>query len=177
MILIEITLINLSWFGNYETLYLQVIWAIGLSMISLALVCTLPLKIIAAIGFLIVCGHNALAPISVPHDSFCCPIWTVLHDRGFLLETEFLKIKASYPVLPWIGVIFLGFCSGKFLNQHFLKRSVLRLFYAIGATCFLVLFVLRFFNIYGETHDLGSSGFILKNCDVICELYKISAIT
>ena len=37
LIALEVTVINFSWMGSYHTLWLQVIWAIGLSMVLLAL--------------------------------------------------------------------------------------------------------------------------------------------
>ena len=64
LIAMEVTLINFSWMGEYHTLWLQVIWAIGISMIVLSLMVKLPMWAIASTGFLIVFGHNLLSPIN-----------------------------------------------------------------------------------------------------------------
>ena len=45
LIAMELTLINFSWMGEYHTLWLQVIWAIGISMIVLSVMVKLPNKI------------------------------------------------------------------------------------------------------------------------------------
>ena len=73
LIVLEITLINFSWFGNYQNLYLQVIWAIGLSMISLALVIKLPRYLIGGLGLLIIFGHNLLASINLQPNEIAFP--------------------------------------------------------------------------------------------------------
>ena len=52
LLVLEVLLINPAWFGEIppETLYLQVIWAIGLSMIALSALVYLPHRVIAALG-------------------------------------------------------------------------------------------------------------------------------
>ncbi len=151
LIFLEITLINFSWFGAYQTLYLQVIWAIGISMIILSFLCSFPSKILFLIGFIIVFGHNLLTPIEFNHDEFGYSIWTILHDRGYLMENSFINIKASYPVLPWIGLILLGYVSGSIYKSsvNFEQRS--KLLIKLSLICFISLFIFRGFNIYGES--------------------------
>jgi uncharacterized membrane protein len=102
LILLEVTLINFSWFGAYNTLYLQVIWAIGLSMIALAGAAYLPRQWIITIGLAIVLGHNLLSPIQFSLGEIGYSAWTILHDRGFLMSDAQVNVKVSYPVLPWI---------------------------------------------------------------------------
>nr|WP_315249112.1 heparan-alpha-glucosaminide N-acetyltransferase domain-containing protein [uncultured Duganella sp.] len=66
LILLEITLITGVWAVQLSptTVYLQVIWAIGLSMIALAALHRLPRGVLIALGLIIVFGHNLLTPIS-----------------------------------------------------------------------------------------------------------------
>ena len=54
LILLELTVINFSWSASYHTLYLQVLWAIGISMICLAFLSKIPRIYIGVLGFLIV---------------------------------------------------------------------------------------------------------------------------
>jgi uncharacterized membrane protein len=60
LILLEVVVINFAWTGTFtpHTVYLQVMWAIGLSMLALALLHRLPLLLLAAIGATIVAGHT-----------------------------------------------------------------------------------------------------------------------
>lgn len=151
IILIEVTLINLSWFGTYDVLYLQVMWAIGVSMVALAIMVKTPYWFIGILGAGIVFGHNALTPINFLPNETGYTLWTILHDRGFLISEGMIKVKASYPVLPWIGVILLGYFAGPLykltVNTAVRQKNLI----ALSLACFCVLFVLRYFNLYGET--------------------------
>ncbi len=150
LVFIEITVINFSWFLNYETLYLQVIWIIGLSMIALSALCKLNYWAAGVIGFVIVFGHNLLTPIGFQPGEFGYTLWTILHDRGVLVEGP-VKIQVSYPLLPWIGVILLGYFTGPLYARDTdpdFRRKVL---IGLGCGCLALLLLLRGFNIYGET--------------------------
>ena len=151
LILLEVTLINFSWFGAYHTLYLQVIWAIGLSMIVLAGAAYLPRQWIIAIGLTIVIGHNLLSPIQFSAGEFGYSVWTVLHDRGFLISEAWVNVKVSYPVLPWIGVIMLGYAVGPLFSSNVSSAKRKSILIKTGFSLIALLLILRGFNIYGET--------------------------
>ena len=151
LIAMEITLINFSWMGEYHTLWLQIIWALGISMIFLSVMVKFPMRIIATVGFVIVFGHNLLTPINFEPGEAGFIFWTILHDRAYLISEGALKIRASYPILPWMGVILLGYFSGQLydrkIDSNFRVNSLIKL----GLGCIALLLVLRGFNIYGET--------------------------
>jgi uncharacterized membrane protein len=151
LVFLEITVINFSWSGTYTTLWLQVIWAIGICMIVLGLASSLPRWLLGAVGFLIVFGHNLLSPISFQPGELGYSLWTILHDRAVLVAGEPLTIKVTYPVLPWIGVILLGYVAGPIYSRAVASGQRVRYLIALGAGCLLLLLVLRGFNIYGET--------------------------
>ena len=151
LILFEVTLVNFAWFAAYNTLYLQVIWAIGLSMICLSAAAYLPRPWVGALGLLIVFGHNSLTPIQFAPGEPGYALWTVLHDRGYLISEGPLPVRVSYPVLAWVGVIMLGYACGPLFNADVhsaRRRAVLT---AAGLGALTLLFILRGFNIYGET--------------------------
>jgi len=62
LVFIELFIITLGWTFDplYHLFILQVIWAIGVSMIILGILVYLPMPIILLIGILIVFGHNIL---------------------------------------------------------------------------------------------------------------------
>jgi uncharacterized membrane protein len=151
LVFIEVTVVNFSWFGTYNTLYLQVIWAIGLSMIALSILVKLNYWAVGAIGFVIVFGHNLLTPITFVPGEFGYSLWTILHDRGVLVADGPLVIKVSYPVLPWIGVILLGYFVGPLYARTMDELTRRKILLGLGAGCLALLAVLRGFNIYGET--------------------------
>ena len=153
LILLEVTLVTFAWNGKFPppTIWLQVIWVIGLCMIILGLVHRLPRWILAAVGFALVFGHNLLTPIQFEPGSAGYVLWTILHDRGFLIADGFIKLKVSYPLLPWIGVILLGYVAGPLYGKAMAPAQRARALTALGAGCLVLLALLRGFNIYGET--------------------------
>lgn len=151
LIILEITLVNFSWMGSFHTLWLQVMWAIGLSMIALAGLIHLPKKVALLLSLLIIFGHNALEPINFDANEFGYTLWSILHDRGYIFQSDFFNIKVSYPVLPWIGTILLGFHFGPLFSKNTdAKRRQGRLI-KLGFTCLFLFFALRFMNFYGES--------------------------
>jgi uncharacterized membrane protein len=152
LVFLELVVVNFGFMGAFPppVLYLQVIWIIGLAMIVLALVHRWPLKLLAAIGLLIVCGHNALTFLHYEPGTAAYAVWTLLLHRGFLISDAAVNIKVSYPLLPWIGLILLGYVAGPLYARTMAperRRYLLRL---LGGASLLLLALLRGFNIYGE---------------------------
>jgi uncharacterized membrane protein len=110
---LELSIVNFAWTGSLapSAIYLQVIWAIGLSMLALAWLHRLPCDVLALLGTLIVLAHNMFDVLRFEPGSTGAAICTVLEQRGFLL-LEPVRVKVSYPVLAWIGVILLGYAAG-----------------------------------------------------------------
>lgn len=153
LILLEVTVVTFAWNGKFPppTIWLQVIWVIGLCMIILGLVHRLPRWILAVVGFALVFGHNALTPVQFQPGEAGYALWTILHDRAFLVADGPIQLKVSYPLLPWIGVILLGWLAGPLYARTMDAARRARAWTALGAACLAVLLVLRGFNIYGET--------------------------
>ena len=153
LVVLELTLVNFAWSGEFPptVIWLQVIWAIGLSMIVLGGLSGLPRWALAAVGFLIVFGHNLLTPVTFGSGSALHIPWAILHERVFLIAGGPLKIKVTYPVLPWIGVILMGYTAGPLYSRAVAAAERARILVALGSGCLILLAVLRGFNIYGET--------------------------
>lgn len=160
LIFLELTVINFAWAGDMppKTLWLQVIWAIGISMVVLGLMTSLPRWLLATIGAVIVFGHNLLTPIHFPPGHPLFAIWTILHERAFLVEEGLVKVKVTYPVLPWIGVILLGYVAGPLYSKFMAAERRIKLLVMLGAGCLALLVLLRTFNIYGETLPWTAQG-------------------
>jgi len=112
LVVLELTVVNAAWTGSFApgVVYLQVIWAIGLSMIALSALLWLPQGLLLALAVVLVAGHHLLdgmAPESGPWRT----AWLVAHERGWF-ELAGVRLRTSYPVLPWIGVIALGYIFG-----------------------------------------------------------------
>ncbi|MEO0422962.1 MAG: heparan-alpha-glucosaminide N-acetyltransferase domain-containing protein [Pseudomonadota bacterium] len=152
VVLIEVVLYRLLWIDSYPTyLFLQVLFAIGVCMIALGLAVYLPYRVMGALGLLIVFGHNALEPLQFQPGEWLYPLWTVLHDGGEVMEIAGLTVSLSYPVLPWFGVILLGYVAGPLYAESEASPTRRKALVTIGVTCLALLLVLRGFNLYGET--------------------------
>ena len=151
LILLEIVVINFAWTGTFtpHTVYLQVMWAIGLSMLALALLHRLPLLLLAAIGAAIVGGHNALAGVAFAPDTWAASAWTILEQRGNLMDDP-VRARISYPLLAWIGVILLGYACGPLYGRGMPAAQRQRWLMLAGVASLLLLAVLRTWNVYGE---------------------------
>jgi uncharacterized membrane protein len=145
LLALEATVVNAAWSGTpLSTMYLQVIWAIGLAMLALALLHRLPLALLGVLGLIIVGGHNALEHGALPPAA-----WTILEQRGFL-ALDPVRIKVSYPVLAWIGVILLGYACGPLYARTAAPALRTRWLTLVGIACLASLIVLRSANAYGE---------------------------
>src|SRR6266508_1482788 len=77
LVLMELIIVNLGWtFDNrFSFLILQVIWAIGISMIVLSAFVFLPMRIIFLTGVILLFGHNLLDPIHMQGRGIFDFIW------------------------------------------------------------------------------------------------------
>ena len=151
LIFLEVTLISFLWVGELpKVIWLQVMWAIGFSMVTLAFASSLPRKVLLVTGLVIVFGHNALAWIDLPRTHALYELWTLFLHRGWLFEDTMPQIRVTYPALPWVGVILLGWSIGPIFSRDFDPARRRKLLVALGVGCWALLLVLRGFNIYGE---------------------------
>jgi uncharacterized membrane protein len=153
LIVLELTVVTFAWNGKFPppTIWLQVIWVIGLCMIILGLVHRLPRWILATVGLALVFGHNLFSPFHLVPGDAGYVLWTILHDRGYLIQDGFIQLKVSYPLLPWIGVILLGWVAGPLYARTMEPARRARTWTVLGIACLALLAVLRGFNIYGES--------------------------
>jgi uncharacterized membrane protein len=161
LVVLELTVINFAWTATFppKVIYLQVIWAIGLSMLALACLVRLPRRILIAVGLVIVAGHNLLDPLHFAPGHPLHALWAVLHDRGWLEIGDAVRLRTSYPVLPWIGIICLGYASGPWFAAGFpapARQGRLLGWAAAALTGFVLL---RALNGYGDRPwSAGASG-------------------
>ena len=153
LVVLELVFVNFAWMGTFTPaiLYLQVIWVIGLAMMALAVLHSLPLKVLALLGVAIIAGQHLFTWLHAEEGSLGYYLLTVLLQRGYLVADGAMKIKVSYPLLPWIGVIVLGYAAGPLYARGLSAEGRRRLLLALGGGSLLLLAVLRGFNLYGET--------------------------
>ena len=162
LVALEVLVVNLAWTLQFppSVVYLQVIWAIGLSMIALAGLLWLPRGVLAVVALGLIAGHNLLDDVQVQGNGAWAVLWKVLHQRDWIELGQHLRLRTSYPVLPWIGVIALGYVLGPWFargGDAVLRQK--RLLWA-GGGALLGFVVLRALNVYGDApwQALGTAG-------------------
>lgn len=159
LILLELTVLRLIVWFNLDfhfAFMLQVIWVIGVSMILLAGLIYLPLRVIAVGSIAMIALHNLLDHFRV--QSFTVSVnslsgvsdalWMLLHQQGMVLLTANVYGLLLYPLIPWVGVLAAGYCFGAFYQWEAERRR--RMLLRLGAGLSLGFVVLRGLNIYGD---------------------------
>ncbi len=150
IILVEFTLVRFGWNLNFDLgLFIaQVMWAIGASMIVLAALVQLPRAAVGAVGLVMIAGHNLLDPIRAEQFGAAAWVWNLLHQPALLHLGGESRLLLIYPLIPWPGVMALGYALGPLFRGEAGRRRRVLLGYGLAATAGFVL--LRAVNLYGD---------------------------
>ncbi len=146
LVFLELIVLHFIWNFSWQfPLILNVIWALGLSMIVLAALVFLPEGVVAAVALAMIFGHNLLDGITPESFGTLAPLWHILHAPGFAIPG---KAILAYPLIPWSGVMALGFALGRVYRWDPAPRR--RFLITAGTIAVLLFLVLRGFNLYGN---------------------------
>lgn len=150
LVVLELTVMRALWQFNvdYHVLILNVLWALGWSMVALAALVWLPIAWITAIGAAMVLLHNAADGIGAQSLGTLAPLWNVLHQPGLIVATPRILILLAYPLVPWIGVMALGYALGEVMTWAPERRRVA--IARLGAALVVGFVALRAANVYGD---------------------------
>ena len=160
LVLVEVIVITLGWTFNplYNVIILQVIWAIGASMIVMSLLVRLPLKAIFVIGLLIVVGHNIMDTASISASIKGTLLGDLVYFSNFsvyFFDSNHVMVVV-YAFLPWTGVMALGYCLGKWYSKTMDAEKRKKYLLRTGLTLIVLFIALRFLNIYGDPSHWSS---------------------
>jgi len=147
---LEVTVIGFGIFSDiyFRTFLFQVIFAIGAGFFILSFLLKVPAKILGITGLCIIVLHNLTPLVQVSKETPLGFVWTLLFDRGFFSLAEDRALMIGYPVVPWLGILLLGFGFGKVFMMNAPERKKILLM--AGCIAFVVFITLRFFNLYGD---------------------------
>jgi uncharacterized membrane protein len=161
LIVLELTLVRLGAFFSLDYRFLgvlQVIWVIGVSMIILAALIHLPLSVIAAFGILMIALHNLLDRFratpwqgpGTPIPSVGGKLWMVLHQQGGYPIDGWPSplLFVIYPLIPWIGVMAVGYAFGAIFQMDAARRRKFLL--TIGGLATALFIIIRAIDRYGD---------------------------
>jgi uncharacterized membrane protein len=162
LVVLEFTVVRLGAFFSFDYRFLgmmQVIWVIGVSMIVLAALIYLPLKVIAGFGIALIALHNLLDRFKVQGwrgpgsavPGLGAKLWMIAHQpfEAFpILGFPSPVVVVIYPLIPWVGVMALGYAFGSLYQKDGMRRR--RWLLIIGGIATALFVALRAINLYGD---------------------------
>jgi uncharacterized membrane protein len=150
LVLLEFVIVNFALFFDFgfHTFIFEVIATIGFGFVILSLMLKLSLKTIGITGLIIIFCHNLFSLIPFSQGSALQTILSPLFQPGAFPFLHSVFIMA-YPPIPWLGIMLVGFATGKYFELADIKRQ--KLFLNIGCASLVLFIIIRYVNVYGDT--------------------------
>jgi uncharacterized membrane protein len=147
LLVLELVITPVGWQFGFDLVpaFALVLWALGWSMIVMALVVHLPRPVILSGALVMIAGHNLLDGVRADSLGALAGIWRVLHVPGFVIPDV---LFIGYPLVPWIAVMALGFVLARVYEWE--PRSRRQLLLGLGGAATLTFIALRLLNGYGD---------------------------
>jgi uncharacterized membrane protein len=149
LVLLELTAVR---FGMTFSLgsgmvVLNVLWALGWSMVALAALVHLPVRVLAALSIATIALHNLADSVNASQFGSAAWIWNFAHQLG-AFRVGGARVLIAYPLIPWVAVMAAGFCFGHVmvLDPPRRRRWMMR----IGVGMTTAFLVIRGINVYGD---------------------------
>lgn len=145
----DVVLVNLCWTFNpgLPFMLLGVVWAIGLSMLFVPLILNVKPIYQALLGIVIIVFHNMLDSVAIQEYW-----WAILHRSFDVAVYEGHRFLLGYPLLPWVGVMFIGVALGSLYNATFDSELRKKVLFRAGTALCVLFFIIRFNNGYGNAN-------------------------
>jgi uncharacterized membrane protein len=141
LILLELTVVRLAFSFGRGAVILEVIWALGWSMVILGALVYLPVRWLAVLSIATIALHNLADGVK---DGW---FWNVLH-RQAAVPVGGMLVVVAYPLVPWFAVMAAGYCFGRVMTFETERRR--RWLPRIGLGLTAAFVVVRAVNIYGD---------------------------
>jgi uncharacterized membrane protein len=147
LVFLEFTVVGIAWRFEFPGFF-GVIWALGASMIIMALIVRLPLRWITGLATLMILTHDLFDRVRPRQFSSWAWLWTILHVRGGVLLPFGIREFVLFQPVPWAGVMAAGYAFGQVYLLEKQRRTKLLLL--LGLTLALSFVGLRLTNLYGN---------------------------
>lgn len=153
---LQVTIVAFAW--SFDPLFhyipSSIISTIGFCMIILSFLIRLKLNTILSFGLVMVFGHNLLDGITFQKGTAMHVVWTFLHGGStmYTLDNGY-TFGFLYPIIPWAGVIALGYCFGRLFDTDFSSEKRKKILLTLSVACLLLFVLLRSTNLYGDPVD------------------------
>ena len=148
LVFVEIVIINFGWRFDitFSYIVLGVIWMLGICMILMSLLIWMSNKKVLIFSLLVIFGHNLLDLFDIS-GSF---LWALLHQQEFFKLSETSTLVVGYPLVPWIGVMSLGYFFGYYYKREYNQENRIKKLKTLGL-CFVGgFFLVRMVNSFGN---------------------------
>ncbi len=146
--LVVVRSLGLQWNVDFRVTIVLVLWALGWSMITLAVLVRWPPSVAAAFGIALIAGHNLLDGINAGALGAAGPLWLLLHQPGLIVPAPGYFVLVAYPLIPWIGVTAVGYALGQVFAWEPAERR--RFLLRAGLAMVVAFVALRWLNAYGD---------------------------
>lgn len=147
LVFLELTVVGFCWTFMFWS-YAGVIWALGWSMVLMALLVRLPVKLVAGFGIVLILTHNLLDAVQPNAFGRMGWLWTLIHSPGFIpIAPQRGMWGVLYVLVPWVGVMAAGYAFGAIVQMEAIRRR--RLMYLIGGSATALFLVIRATNLFG----------------------------
>jgi len=151
LVLLEITIVDFAWTFLFWPAA-GVIWILGWSMVSMALLVRMPVRWVGIFGLVMAATHNLLDSIGPASFGKFSWLWMMLHVPGGIQVTPHFTFMNLYVLIPWVGVMATGYAFGTVLQRPDRRKWTL----ALGLSMTALFLLLRGLNLYGNSvADLG----------------------
>lgn len=154
LIIVEVVIVTfgISFDPSWGFIMLQVIWAIGCSMLLLGLVSRISYKAVLLTGIILFFAHDLAMLVNPPQDTVQGLLWRMfLTAAGYIIPVGQTHVIGDfYAILPWTGIMMIGYCMGKWFEKDFPQARRKKLLLQTGLAAIALFIVLRFTNLYGD---------------------------
>jgi len=134
---------------TFPLVNLQVIWAIGISMMVLSGLVYMRMRYILLVAVVLIAGHNILDNVHVPGTGAWAFFWSILHEPKEFAYGR-VDIFVQYPLLPWMGLMAFGYYLGQLYAPGYDREKRRNILLYLGSSMLVLFFFLRCFNLYGD---------------------------
>ncbi len=150
LVLLELSVVRFGWAFTFATGtgFVQVIWAIGVSMMLLSALVYLPVRVVGAIGIAMIALHDFADSFTLDGFGFEAGLLHVVHDPGPVKFPWGYDVFVGYPLVPWVGVMAAGYAFGLLLEGSAADRR--RRLLSLGGALIVAFVVVRALGVYGN---------------------------
>ena len=151
-ILLDVTVMRFAYLFNfyYDVTFLSVLWLFGICMVLMSGLIYLPRTFLLVAGLITVLLHNLSALVSTAAGIPLAAWWTILFGTGFLKLSPEVSLVVTYPVIPWLGVMLLGFSLGNWFSPTVSLAKRTRYLVTAGLAAVVLFVAWRVVNQWGD---------------------------